>query len=186
MPAINRIATVSAALLASLLGLTTASAQASASFKLTESVLNAGGDPQNGTSASSASFHIKLAAIGDAVSGVALASAGFRSDAGFVGDYRPPGEIIRIYFSSKTSMTWDPEGSVGVYEVYREALSNLPAGFGTCFASGLASELATDASTPPAGQGWFYLVTARNRLGEEGTKGFETSGAERPNLAPCP
>jgi hypothetical protein len=84
-------------------------------------------------------------------------------------------------------MTWDPERSVGAYEVYRDALTTLPGGgFGTCFASGLTSEAATEAATPVAGQGWFYLVTARNRLGEEGTKGFQTSGAERPNPAPCP
>ncbi len=30
------------------------------------------------------------------------------------------------------------------------------------------------------------LVTARNRLGEEGTRGFRSSGAERPGLSPCP
>jgi hypothetical protein len=43
-----------------------AHAQTSASFKLNEFTLNAGGDPQNGSSAASASFHIKLDAIGDA------------------------------------------------------------------------------------------------------------------------
>ena len=30
------------------------------------------------------------------------------------------------------------------------------------------------------------LVTARNRLTEEGTKGFTSAGAQRSNPAPCP
>ena len=37
-----------------------------------------------------------------------------------------------------------------------------------------------------AGACLFYLVTARNRLGEEGTKGYRSPGIERPNDAPCP
>ena len=32
----------------------------------------------------------------------------------------------------------------------------------------------------------FYLVTSRNRLGEEGPKGFDHLGVERGNPVPCP
>jgi hypothetical protein len=32
----------------------------------------------------------------------------------------------------------------------------------------------------------FYLVTGENRLGEEGTKGRTSTGAERVNPTPCP
>lgn len=176
-----------AAILLALVTAAAARAQTSASYKLSESTLNSGGDPQNGTSASSASFRIRLDAIGDAVAGVGPSSSSFHADAGFVGGYPPPREVRTIYFTSKTAMTWDPEPSIGVYEVYRDAVSALRSGgFGTCFASGLPSESATDGANPASGQGWFYLVTARNRLGEEGTKGFQSSGVERPNSAPCP
>jgi hypothetical protein len=66
-------------------------------------------------------------------------------------------------------------------------VSSLPAlGYGACLQSGLAGESATDAAPPSAGQGYFYLVTARNTLGEIGTKGYAKSGVERANLAPCP
>ena len=41
----------------------------------------------------------------------------------------------------------------------------------------------TDVTAP--GKFFLYLVTVRNRLGEEGTKGFSTNG-ERPNPTPCP
>lgn len=163
-----------------------AHAQSSASFKLNEFVFNAGGDPQNGSSTASASYHIKLDAIGDAIAGGGLASASFHSGSGFVGDYPPPGEVQSLLFTGKTAMIWSPERSVGAYEVYRGTLTTLPGSFGSCFASGASSEAAVDAGTPTTGQGWFYLVTARNLLGEEGTKGARTGGTERPNGLPCP
>lgn len=169
-----------------LVALAPARAQTSTSFKLTESTLNSGGDPQNGSSASSASFRIRLDAIGDALVLVGSASPSFRTDTGFVGRYLPPREVPAIYFPNKTTMTWDPEPSVGAYEVYRGTVSTLPGAFGSCFASGLTSETAADSTTPTAGSGWFYLVTARNRIGEEGTKGYQSNGTERSNTAPCP
>jgi hypothetical protein len=178
-----------AATIALALGLASpfAHAQTSASFKLTESTFNAGGDPQNGTSAASASFHIKLDAIGDAVAGGTPASASFHAGAGFVGDYPPPGEVAGFLFTDRSTMTWAPERSVGTYDVYRDALAGLTSGaMGACFASGSSSEGAVDAGTPASGQGWFYLVTARNLLGEEGTKGSGVGATERPNAAPCP
>jgi hypothetical protein len=161
-------------------------AQTSASYKLTESVFNAGGDPQNGTVAASASWRVTLDAIGDAADGVGLASASWHADAGFVDLYRPPGEVRNVLWPSKTTMTWSPEPTVGAYEVYRSFLSMLPGDFGSCLASGLTDETATDASAPPVSAGWFYIVTARNRLAEEGTKGAQSSGSERPNSSPCP
>jgi len=160
-------------------------AQTSASYKLTESILNNGGDPVNGVSGASASHRIKLDAVGDGVLGVGLASTSFHMDGGFVDAYPPPGEVQQQLFTSKTTIVWNPERSVGLYEVYRDPLSGLLGG-GACFASGLTTEGATDSATPAAGQGYFYLVTARNRLGEEGTKGFRTNGVERPNSSPCP
>ena len=160
-------------------------AQTSASYKLTESIFNNGGDPANGASGASASHRIKLDAVGDGLLGVGLASASFHMDGGFVDVYPPPGEVQQQLFTSKTTMVWNPERSVGQYEVYRDLMGGL-AGGGACFTSGVTTEDATDAATPATGQGFFYLVTARNRLGEEGTKGFRTSGVERSNSSPCP
>ena len=160
-------------------------AQTSASYKLTESVFNNGGDPANGASGASASYRIKLDAVGDGILGVGLASASFHMDGGFVDVYPPPGEIQHFVCTSKTAMAWDPERSVGQYEAYRGPMNALSGG-GACLASPLATEIANDASAPATGQGYFYLVTARNRLGEEGTKGFRTGGLERPNPSPCP
>jgi len=165
---------------------TVAMAQTSASYKLTEFTLNGGGRPANGSIASSASYRIKLDAIGDTVAATGLSSASHHLDDGFVSAYPPPGEVRNERWTGKTVLSWDPEGSVGTYEVYRDLMSSLPGSFGACFQSPLLAETATDAASPAAGTAWFYLVTARNRLGEEGTKGFRSSGVERPNASPCP
>ncbi|HUD70336.1 MAG TPA: hypothetical protein VMQ62_00105 [Dongiaceae bacterium] len=167
--------------------MTSARAQQSASFSLTEWTFNAGGDPLNGTSAGSVSWKVKLDAVGDAVLGVGQASGSFHMDGGFVDVYAPPGEVANQIFTSATSMSWARERSAGKYEVYRGLISGLPGGgFGSCFQSGLGNPGATDAGTPPLGDGWFYFVTARNRIGEEGVKGYTTAGAVRTNAAPCP
>ena len=67
-----------------------------------------------------------------------------------------------------------------------QTMSTLPGSFGTCVQSSVATETASDAANPPLGAGWFYLITARNVLTEEGTKGYRSNGIERTNPAPCP
>ncbi len=162
-------------------------AQSSASYHLSDHTLNAGGQPSNGAISTSTSFRLKLDAIGDGVVGTGMTSASFHADAGFVADYPPPGETGGLLFSSKTALSWNPEKSVGHYELYGDTLSVLASGgTGTCLQSGLTAESATDTTTPAAGSGLFYLVTARNRLDEEGTKGYRSDDTERANSAPCP
>ncbi len=175
------------ALAVGVLSVAPAGAQTSASFKLTEATINDGGNPNGASSLASAHFHIKLDAIGDAVVGRGLSSASYHSDEGFVGDYPPPGQVTGLRFGGKTTLVWDPLWSAVKYEVYRGPNSTLSAGtYGTCFASNLTVETATDASTPSVGQGNFYLVTARNRLREEGPKGYRSNGTVEGNPAPCP
>lgn len=161
-------------------------AQQSASYKLQESVLNAGGHPAQGTVLSSASFKIKLDSIGEGLAGIALGSASYHADGGFVGAYPPPGEVTGDYFRTKTMLAWNPEKSVGVYNVYRNTIATLPGAFGTCLGGSVPDASYTDATVPSAGTGYFYLVTAENRLGEEGTKGYQSSGVQRTNTAACP
>ena len=162
-------------------------AQQSASFKLREHVFNAGGIPAEGTILSSPSYRITLGAVGESLSSRGLASASFHLEEGFVSAYPPPGEAQNLMFDTATTMLWDPEGSIGTYNVYRDLMSSLSAGgFGACFARELGEPTAAEPSTPPSNNGWFYLVTAENRLRDEGTKGYFGSGAERGNAEPCP
>jgi len=101
-------------------------------------------------------------------------------DAGFAVCYPPPGEVSEMWFDDPDTMKWHAEKSGGVYNVYRGLMSALAGlGYGQCFDPGVTTTTDSDSGTPPAGDGWFYLVTAENRLGEEGTKGWHSNGAER-------
>jgi hypothetical protein len=161
-------------------------AQQSPSYTLGESRLNSGGDPAGGGVASSSSYRITLDALGGGLLGPTPASASFRVDGGFARTYRPPSEVKGLSFASKTTLTWTADLSAGAYEIYRNLVSTLPGSYGSCIQAGIAGLSASDPAPPPGGAAYFYLVTARNRLSEEGTKGYRSSGAERPNPAPCP
>jgi len=83
------------------------------------------------------------------------------------------------------TLVWDPERSIGTYNLYRGVLDS-PAGYGDCEQQDLESETTEDSSQPPTGAGYFYLITASNRLDDEGTLGWDSVDAERPNSDPCP
>lgn len=162
-------------------------AQQSVSYRIREFVVNEGGHPNQGSSLVSSSYHLKLDSIGDGLNAQSLRSGSFRSDAGFAGRYPAPGEAQGLAYTDKSTMVWRPDRSVGTYNVYRGTVESLPGlAFGTCFARALPGETVTEANEPPEGSGWFYLVTAENRLWEEGTKGSQGSGVPRGNPAPCP
>lgn len=162
-------------------------AQSSASYQLTESAINCGGDPLGGVVLTSASFKVTLDAIGDSVAGGPLASSSYSSDVGLPPSLKPPGEVFSLHFTDKFTLAWQPENSVGTYRLYRGLSSDLPSTYGTCLTpGGLTTEQATDSATPSPGQCFVYLVTARNRISEEGTLGNTSSGTPIPNNSPCP
>ena len=163
-----------------------AGAQTSASFRISTSTFNGGGDPGNNGCAASASYRIRIDALGAPTASQESVSPSFRTGTGFVDGLAPPGEVQGVAFTDKITLTWNPDRSIGTYQVYRDSLRSLPGEYGSCFAPGSSSEGAVDPDAPQAGEGWIYLVTARNRLGEEGTKGVSTGGVERENLSPCP
>jgi len=166
--------------------LSPAVAQSSASYRLTEQALNAGGHPANGVIATSPGYRITLDAIGDGVVAPLLSGTGYALSNGFVSTYPPPGEVSELRLVDATTLDWLPETSAEVYELYRNGLGTLPGTYGACLQPGVGGTTTTDPAAPPSKQGYFYLVTARNLLGEEGTKGTNSAGAPRPNPAPCP
>jgi hypothetical protein len=162
-------------------------AQSSASYKISDSVFNAGGHPEDGTMMTSGSYRVSLDAIGDAVVGPRMSSASYGMDGGMVSCYPPPGEVTGLRFVTPQTLAWDAERSVGVYNLYRALVSSLSGlGYGSCEQLDITGPATGDADAPPAGDGYFYLVTAENMLGEEGTKGRDSAGAERANASPCP
>ena len=157
-------------------------AQSSASYRLEEHALNAGGRPAQAVVAASASFRISLDSIGGPVAGRGFAGPSFHLDAGFDAAYAPPGEVQGLAFAGDhQTLTWQAERSSTSYDVYSAALSTLPGSFGGCAQSSVPGTSWPDPSIPVSGNGSFYLVTGKNRLGEEGTK-----GAARGNPSPCP
>ena len=57
---------------------------------------------------------------------------------------------------------------------------------GACGEPDIAAETASVADNPAAGAALFFFLTVENRLSEEGTKGRDSDGTQRPNPAPCP
>ncbi len=161
-----------------------ARAQVSAGFQNRENVFNAGAAPA--PILSSPNYELTLASIGDGLVAAGMSADGYRMDGGFGLSYPPPADVQNLRFTSKTAFAWDAELSVGSYNVYRGLLASLPSGYGSCFAHGLTTPQGTDAAAPPSGEGYFYLVTAENRIAEEGTMGSDSIGTPRPNTAPCP
>jgi len=164
----------------------TARAQQSSGYDMREHLFDAGGHPVAGTAMASAGFRITLDAIGGLTAMPAIASASFQMNAGFVSGYPPPSEVTGVRFGPDgVSLAWNIDPAAGTYQVYRDSLSALHGGgTGVCYQQNLMSPGTTDPQ-PPA-SGFFYLVTSRNRLGEEGTKGYASSGVERLNTLPCP
>ena len=153
---------------------------AGAALEVTESTFNAGGNPAAGVVPASPSFRITLDALGDSVAGTAMSSGSYGIEGGMPSAFPPPGPVTNLRFASASNeiLAWDPERSAGTYGVYRGLISDLaspggPAPYGSCFDAGAAEPTSSDADLPPSGDGFFYLVTVANRLGEEGTKSVE-------------
>jgi hypothetical protein len=162
-------------------------AQESASYKLTEHTFNAGGNPSDGVVITSTSYKITLDAIGDSVAGRNLASASYHMDSSFIMGYPPPGEVHGLYLADSQTLAWQPEKSVGIYNLYRGLVDGLDGTvYGFCEEPDIALNTTTDSDPVPVGNGYFYLVTAENRLAEEGTLGTKNTGTERPQTGACP
>jgi len=163
-------------------------AQEGARFKVTEHARNAGGSPVDGAVVGSARFEVDPSSIGDGVTGHALQGQRFLGEAGFSLAYRPAGEVLNLMIAADhRTLSWAPEPSVGHYSVYRDPIGALPAlAYGACLATDVPTTSYDDPESPEPGEGYFYLVTATDRLRREGTKGWSSAGVERGNPTPCP
>jgi hypothetical protein len=161
-------------------------AQESAGFKLTEHVFNGGGHPHRGVVMSSPGFRVSLDSIGESVLSHTIGSGSFRANGGFAPAYLPPREIVGLRFTDGETLQWDAQAAAAGYNLYRGSLGNLTGlELGTCEEQDLVAATVTDPDLPSGGDGFFYLATAMNRLGEKGTRGFQSDGSERDGTA-CP
>jgi hypothetical protein len=100
-----------------------------------------------------------------------------------------PGDVENLQWTDKETMVWNVETSADQYHVYQGSLDTLGYdNFGTC-ADGTDPDLFdTELSVtaiPAPGTGWFWVITAEDLAGSEGTLGFATC-TERSNFTPCP
>jgi hypothetical protein len=100
-----------------------------------------------------------------------------------------PAAVSNLRWPTETRLTWDVEPDATEYHVYRDALTTLGYGdFGTCrddLDPNRTDEQLDDFDEPDPGAGFFYLVTAEDALGSEGSAG-EASCTEHSRFAPCP
>jgi len=162
-------------------------AQSSASYELSEANLNFGGRPGTATGPGmSASYELSLDALGGGPNGSGSSSASYALHAGFVAPLGPPGNASDFYWTSHTDMHWSAGSSATSYNVYRDGLATLPAlGYGQCLGNDRSGLTHTDPDSPAVGSAFFYLVSAKNRLGEESSKGRDSGGTSRRGNA-CP
>ena len=91
-----------------------------------------------------------------------------------------------IFIDDPGGLTWSAEPHSVTYNVYRGVRPGpLPASFGTCLASALASPGFVDNQLPAPRQAFIYIVTGV-RNGIEGSLGFDGTGKQRINTSPCP
>jgi hypothetical protein len=101
--------------------------------------------------------------------------------------------LIMVMMRDSTFVEWQMEAGAIFFNLYRGAVSDLAdsdgdgaaSDYGECVASGLAGPAYGDVTTPLPGAAFLYIVTARGQGGETGF-GTASSGASRPNVAPCP
>jgi hypothetical protein len=93
----------------------------------------------------------------------------------------------RPIFSVLGATTFSRDDLVsGIFGASFRTLSSLPGNLGGCYQAALASPGFDEMPVPATNTGWFYLVTAINRLREEGTTGTNSAGVKRPNAAASP
>ena len=152
--------------------------------EVSEFTFNAAGHPVGGVVPTSAEFRITMDALGDGVAGNEMSSSSYRVTGGLPNAFPPPGAVENVRFPAHADLSWDPEPSAGQYAVYRGDIADLslPGPFGDCFVAPVTATSAIDTTEPSSGEGFFYLVTVANRLGEEGTKNVDGAAGpvERP------
>lgn len=106
-------------------------------------------------------------------------------------------EVAPVLFSATSIFSWPASGGAAHWNSYR---GTIPAGLlagrpeasrfdQVCYESADALSdgptTSTDASNPPLGTGYYYLVTGEGPCGE-GPLGTQSSGQPVPNSSPCP
>ncbi len=94
------------------------------------------------------------------------------------------GYTLKAMPGSPFTLSWTRSAQANVYNVYRGTIGGPFAYNQTCLESASTDQKTQDASTPPVGTAYFYVVSGVNSCAE-GSLGQSSSLVERPNPAPC-
>lgn len=151
--------------------------QSSENYDIEQSTFNSGGNPS--PILSSLNYRMTLDSVGEGIVAVGVGSDSYEMETGFPSLYPPPGEVLNLLFTDKITLTWDAERSACGYYLYRGELVDLPFSYGSIVKPLITETYTTDEETPAPGGSFFFLLTAVNRIGEEGPKGSNSSGTPR-------
>ena len=83
------------------------------------------------------------------------------------------------------TLTWSATSNIAAYNVYRGTFGGAGFAFNhACLIPNLATPGATDSGIPPAGKGFYYLISGE-RNSVEGTLGRGSAGQPRPIISSC-
>ncbi|MEM7246552.1 MAG: hypothetical protein AAF533_14465 [Acidobacteriota bacterium] len=152
--------------------------QVSSGYRQLEQDLSSGG-PSTGTSTlSSTSFQVTLEVAGTGRSGQLLSSPSHRVGDGLTWAAVPPSEVSELR-CTLDGLRWDLAPYGDTYTLRRGLLSELADGYGDALAWDIVGSRSDDDTLPPPGDGFFYLIGATSRLGEEGPLGRDSRGVSR-------
>ncbi|MEM7248015.1 MAG: hypothetical protein AAF533_21965 [Acidobacteriota bacterium] len=101
------------------------------------------------------------------------------------GELSAPGSTTPLRLNDDT-LRFERADTIGAttHAVIRGVLDELPSS-GRCIASGLTEASHVDPESPPAGEGWYYLVVAE-QCGQQGPAGHDSLARERTIEEACP
>lgn len=165
----------------------TAVAQQSEGYRLSEYVFCAGGGPRTEGEPGSTGYRISSSMIGQQFGADEVRGSLQVHYPGYQTSWAPPVEVFGLRFDAPASLHWDAAPLADHYHVYRDPLEVLGSGTcGSCQQHTVYGMTTTDVAEPSSGSGFLYLICASNRLGEEGTRGSDSDGVARPPSDPCP
>ena len=95
-----------------------------------------------------------------------------------------PGEVANLQVGTSSTLTWSATASATDYNVYRGLVSSIETTTPRCHGNEIIGTSFGSPANPPAGDAYFYLVTAESAAGE-GTPGTTSAGALRPLSGKC-
>ena len=134
----------------------------------------------------SSSYRVSRSSLGmpsgrDPVTGTSVAASN-----DWTATLRPALEVRRLRFADARTLTWDLDRSLGSYRVYRGDLESIVGMPAACIGTAPNGQGFDAPEIPAAGQGQFFLVTAVDAAGVEGTAGTASGGAARLVHGACP